>query len=48
MAQTEVRKLDRGALFPRMDFRFADGNSISFPDMLKGSWTVLLIYRGGW
>ena len=48
MAQTEKRKLDSGDLFPRMEIRFTDDNSMSIPDMLKGSWTVLLVYRGAW
>ena len=48
MAQTESRKLDSGDLFPRMELRFTDGTSINIPDMLNGSWTVLLVYRGAW
>jgi peroxiredoxin len=48
MARTEKRKLDSGDLFPRMELRCSDGSSISIPDMLKGSWTVVLIYRGAW
>jgi len=48
MEQTEKRKLDSGDLFPRMEIRFTDGNYMTIPDMLKGSWTVLLVYRGGW
>jgi peroxiredoxin len=48
MAQAEGRKLDSGDLFPRMEFRLTDGRSISIPDILRGCWTVLLIYRGAW
>jgi peroxiredoxin len=48
MAQTEGRKLDSGDLFPRMELRFTDGTSIYIPDMLYGTWTVLLVYRGAW
>jgi peroxiredoxin len=48
MAQTEKKKLDSGDLFPQMELRLTDGSSMSIPDILKGSWTVLLVYRGGW
>ncbi len=48
MAQSERRKLDSGDFFMRMEIRLTDGSSMIIPDMLKGLWTVLLIYRGGW
>jgi peroxiredoxin len=48
MAQTEVKKLDSGDLFPKMEFKLADGTALILPEKDGGTWCVLLVYRGSW
>ena len=48
MAQSQGKKLDSGDMFPSIEFKLTDGNSISLPDTAGDEWVVLLIYRGGW
>jgi peroxiredoxin len=48
MAQSEVRKLDRDDLFPKMEFKLTDGTVVTLPEKESGNWYVLLIYRGRW
>lgn len=48
MAQTETRKLERGDIFPQMVLKVIDGAPITLPEKDKGTWGVLLIYRGIW
>jgi peroxiredoxin len=48
MAQIEGKKLDSGALFPKVELKFTDGASIVLPKMTARQWTVLLVYRGRW
>jgi hypothetical protein len=48
MAQIEGKKLDSGALFPKVELKITDGASIVLPEMTAGQWTVLLVYRGRW
>lgn len=48
MAQTEVKKLDSGDLFPKMEFKLADGTALTLPEKNDGTWCVLLVYRGHW
>ena len=45
---TEGMRLDTGDLFPEISFKSITGYSFELPDAFKGSWCVLLIYRGGW
>ncbi len=48
MAQTEMKKLDSGDLFPKLKFNLADGTSLTLPRKEEGAWCVLLVYRGRW
>jgi peroxiredoxin len=48
MAQTEVKKLDNGDLFPKMEFKLTDGTAVTLPEKESGHWCVLLVYRGRW
>lgn len=48
MAQTKVKKLDSGDLFPKMEFKLADGTAVTLPEKESGNWSVLLVYRGRW
>jgi peroxiredoxin len=48
MAQMEVKKLDSGDLFPAMNLNLTGGTTLSLPEMVKGKWAVLLVYRGRW
>jgi hypothetical protein len=48
MAQTEVKKLDNGDLFPKMEFKLTDGTAVTLPEKESGNWCVLLVYRGRW
>jgi peroxiredoxin len=48
MAQKEVKKLDSGDFFPKMEFKLTDGTALTLPDRDDGIWRVLLVYRGRW
>lgn len=48
MAQMEVKKLDKGDLFPKMEFKLVDGTKSMLPDKANETWCVLLVYRGRW
>jgi len=48
MAQTEMKKLDGGDLFPKMEFKLTDGTTLTLPEKESGNWCVLLVYRGRW
>jgi hypothetical protein len=48
MAQIKKRNLDTGDRFPELTLNFVERGSLTLPDEIKGSWTVLLIYRGHW
>ncbi len=48
MAQIEVKKLDGGDLFPKMEFKITDDKSLTLPEKDSGNWYVLLVYRGRW
>ena len=45
---SEGMKLDTGDLFPDISFKSITGYEFKLPDAFKGSWCVILIYRGGW
>ncbi len=45
---SEGKRLDTKDLFPDISFKSITGYSFELPDAFKGSWCVLLIYRGGW
>jgi len=48
MAQTVVKKLDSGDLFPEVKFKLVNGASLTLPGKEEGNWRVLLVYRGSW
>ena len=48
MTQSEVKKLDRGDLFSKMEFKLADGTALTLPEKDGKTWCVLLLYRGRW
>jgi hypothetical protein len=31
-----------------MELKLTDGTTLVLPEMTKGSWSVLLVYRGRW
>ena len=48
MAHDSSKILDQGDDFPRMQLQLVDGEQISLPGDLGGSWGVVLVYRGHW
>lgn len=48
MAQSTTTKLDSGMLFPDIAIHVVDGAPTSIKAALRGSWSILLFYRGHW
>lgn len=48
MAKTATKVLDSGDSFPNLTFKTIDGQTIQTENHLKGSWNVVLFYRGFW
>lgn len=48
MARNSFRILDEGDAFPTMDLQLVDGQGLTLPSDLDGSWAVILVYRGHW
>jgi hypothetical protein len=48
MTQFDTRKLDYLDTFPNLDLSLVNGEEMRIPDDVRGSWTVLLLYRGHW
>ncbi|MBW6486926.1 MAG: hypothetical protein K0B01_12335 [Syntrophobacterales bacterium] len=48
MAHIEMKRLDSGDLFPKMNFNLTNGTSLMLPRKDEGTWCVLLVYRGRW
>ncbi len=42
------KMLDSGDVFPNLHFKTTDGGEIQTEKRLKGSWNVVLFYRGSW
>lgn len=45
---SEGTRRDTGDLFPDISFKSITGNVFEVPAAFKGSWCIILIYRGGW
>jgi peroxiredoxin len=43
-----MNRLQNGQLFPSLDIRALRGGTIQISQSLRGSYGVVLIYRGGW
>ena len=43
-----ARQLNVGHLFPEYTVSTTDGQNLTIPQDLKGEYSVLLFYRGGW
>lgn len=43
-----AQQLKVGDLFPEYEVRVTDGQTLRLPQDLKGVYSVLLFYRGGW
>jgi len=48
MAREKFGPLDSGEAFPDLRFSLLGGREMSTGHDLKGSWSVVLIYRGSW
>jgi hypothetical protein len=48
MAQNLTRKLDAGTPFPDFAVHVLDSAPASIKEVLAGSWSILLLYRGHW
>jgi peroxiredoxin len=48
MARAGRTVLDSGDLFPQLEYITTIGEKVSLPRDLKGTWSVLLFYRGHW
>ena len=48
MARIGNKILDSGDAFPDLTFKTIDGKKIETASYLKGSWNVVLFYRGHW
>jgi len=48
VTQIAEKKLDRGETFPNIALSVVNGDDLTLPEDVKGSWTVLLAYRGHW
>ncbi len=42
------RQLNSGDLFPEFKIQTVDGKPLNIPKDLKGEYSVILFYRGGW
>lgn len=43
-----AKQLDSGDLFPDYKVQTVDGQTLDIPKNLKGEYSILLFYRGGW
>jgi peroxiredoxin len=43
-----MRRLQNGQVFPSLEIRAVGGSTIQIPQSLRGAYSVILIYRGGW
>lgn len=41
-------RLQNGQAFPKIEITTVDGDAVSVPDYMEGSYGVVLIYRGAW
>lgn len=48
MARSGSKILDNGDAFPNLTLKTIDGKTVQTDAYLKGSWNVLLFYRGSW
>lgn len=43
-----ARQLNSGDLFPEYKIQTVDGKTLNIPKDLRGEYSVILFYRGGW
>ncbi|MGH7848388.1 MAG: hypothetical protein ACREQW_24890 [Candidatus Binatia bacterium] len=43
-----AQQLNMGDFFPKYTVKAAAGQTLNFPDDLRGEYSVLLFYRGVW
>lgn len=43
-----AKQLNSGELFPEFKVLTVDGRTLEIPKDLRGEYSVLLFYRGGW
>jgi hypothetical protein len=48
MSFKKTAKLDTGDSFPEITFKSITGYSFELPEEFTGSWSLVLLYRGGW
>ena len=48
MPREGTKILDSGDAFPKLEIQRAGGGTLSLPDVLGGSFGVVLFYRGHW
>ena len=48
MPRNTETMLESGNRFPHLVFNVVGGGTVSLPDDLAGTWSVVLLYRGHW
>lgn len=48
MAREPGKILQKGDIFPHLEFKTTDNRELVLPRDLNKKWTVLLFYRGYW